>query len=219
MWLATLLGAVGAILGSITTGIIEFIIFRKTIKENRNKFSLEIEDAHKRFNKEVEVSRENQKDIIKEHFKNIANPDNEDFICGLKKEIVACSRLLNELNYLNNLTSNMRKCTDSNIYPLITNRIEQIIDDVEIPPSFAVNVGALRCHIDIYNSLCRNAGNIGEIENELNKIRLLINTVNEERFNTYMQAKSDLRHFCQEQSKEVVDNYNNIDKKLKLWEE
>ena len=78
-WLAAVLGLVGAVVGSVITGIVEFIIMKKTLENDKLKLRLE----------------------LKEKFNKIANPDSDDACDGWREELEVYKQLLNELYYLN----------------------------------------------------------------------------------------------------------------------
>ena len=189
-WLAAVLGLVGAVVGSVITGIVEFIIMEKTLENDTLKLRLE----------------------LKEKFHKIANPDSDDACDGWREELEVYKQLLNELYYLNIIANPKKNYKENGKFPYIENNIAKIVGGCELPQDIAKLLGELRCNIDIYNSLLKCNTDISNFEMAINKIYNLINPIREEQFKNYMTAKDAIRNYSRNEAENLVDCYKEVNK-------
>ncbi len=189
-WLAAVLGLVGAVVGSVITGIVEFIIMKKTLENDKLKLRLE----------------------LKEKFNKIANPDSDDACDGWREELEVYKQLLNELYYLNIIANPKKNYKENGKFPYIENNIAKIVGGCELPQDIAKLLGELRCNIDIYNSLLKCNTDISNFEMAINKIYNLINPIREEQFKNYMTAKDAIRNYSRNEAENLVDCYKEVNK-------
>lgn len=187
-WLSAVLGLVGAVVGALITGVVEFVIMRKTFENDYLKFRLE----------------------LKEKFETVANSDNEDFYNGWLNELGVYKGLLNELHYLNNIANPKRNYKENGLYPYIENKIAYIVGDCELPPAMANLLGALRCNIDIYNTLIQQKANIEIIEKAIMQIYNLVSPIREEQFTNYMAIKNSIREYNRNRAENIAKDYQEV---------
>lgn len=212
-----LIGVGGAIAGALVTGIIEFIIFVKTLKENKAKYNLDIKESHLRFDKEIELMRKEQKYALTKTFNELANPDSKWDNEYLKRERVICGQILNELHYLGSITNSKRDYIGMNQFPRIVNRIN--VSDAELHQQFASLIGVLRADIDIYNSLRENNSDAVHLDLYIKKINKTVMQLGEVEFETYRIVLNALRENSRNQAQCVIEKLKDVDTKFKLWDE
>ena len=195
LWTA-LIGFLGAIFGSLISGLIEIYVTRKTLQNAKDEFNANIMQMREQERKEAEEKAEQ-----------FFNNENNKFYDMLVEEMLAYDRLRNELHYLNNLTHpNRRKDMSAiEIYPRIDNVISQIVGNVQLPGDIAALLGALRSNISYYNAALDKNLSSEIMEKLLNNIYKVIGPINDEIFTSYANAQSAIRKHDIERGKKELE--------------
>ncbi len=219
IWVTILSGIFGAIVGAIITGVVEFTIFQKTIKENRNRFNLEIEESHKLFNKEAERFRLEAEQPLMEKFLEQANYANIFYVEDQKSTINACNQFDLELNYLSKINCVITMCNGINEYPPIDSKINQIIINAQFDDDFLSKLSKLRCLIGIYNSKLLGGAPQQQIDDLLNRIHDLANSLKSLKRTVKCNCITNLRKFYYKQSEDTLAKIQNIRKSITEWDD
>jgi len=210
--LSALIGVGSAIIVTVLSGIIQLSIARKSRKlaetqfeASRREFSEKMKQAQIENAERIAQLQEEQKKSRVENASRLLQAETNRFYDALKNEMAFYERLLNELHYLNNITSPRNK--DQRLscsYPYIDNNIQELVGDISLHQDIAKLLGALRANISMYNTALKQGKTPDVLEESIDRIHVLISPINDERFKNYADAQSALRKHEAEKAKQTL---------------
>lgn len=190
-----IVGLIGAFIGALIPSIIQIITTRQTNRISNEQFKAQMDLNYKEYSRRIDEIRAEQKRVAYEKASKEFQAENNRFYADKIREIQFYDRLLNELNYLNNISHPKQKeeRMEIGVYPAIPNRVYNMVDDVELPGNIAKLIGALRAKIDNYNAAVIKGVSADTLEELLSKIYSLIGPINDERFESFSNAQTLIR--------------------------
>ena len=188
------IGFASAFIVAIITCIVQLYIARKNSLHSEKQLERQFKESRRQYDKKIEHLLDEQKKEKLEKANDKFQAENNRFYNGLIDEIQCYKRLLNELHYINNITSFMVKEFQSKgVHSFIDNNIETIVGGVSLPADVAKLLGSLRVNIDLYNAALNRGADSDVLEELLKRVHSLIGYINEESFNNYANAQASLK--------------------------
>lgn len=190
-----IVGLIGVFIGALIPSIIQLITTRQMNKISDEQFKSEMKLNYKEYLSKIEQIQKEQKRIAHEKASKEFEAESSRFYTDRIREMQFYDRLVNELHYLNNISHPNQKeeRIETGVYPIIPNRLYDMIDDIGLPGNIAMLIGALRGKIDTYNAAVNNSVSSEVLEQLLGRIYGLIKPINEERFENYSKVQAQVR--------------------------
>lgn len=210
--ISALIGFGSAIIVAIIAGIFQLRIAKrnreiqeKQIEQSREEFIARMEQSQKEYAERIEKLREDQKKTNLEKANDKLQAETNRFYEELMKEIVFYDRLLNELHYLNNIANPKDKeFRIKGAYPYIDNNIKDLAGEVSLNQNIAKLLGSLRAKISLYNVALEQGADTNVLEEALKRVYDLIDPINTEGFENYVNAQTNLRNFEIKTAKQII---------------
>lgn len=199
--ISALIGFGSAVIVAILAGIFQLRIAKKNreiqekqLEESRKQFFAQMEQSQKENSERIEQFLEEQRKANLEKANEKLQAETKRFYNNLIEEMLFYDRLLNELHYLNNIANpKWREFRVNGAYPYIDDNVKDIIGSVSLHQDIAKLLGALRANISLYNSALERGADSEILEEALERVYNLIDTINTEGFENYSNAQANLR--------------------------
>lgn len=199
--ISAFIGFGSAVIVAILAGIFQLRIAKKNreiqekqLEESRKQFFAQMEQSQKENSERIEQFLEEQRKANLEKANEKLQAETKRFYNNLIEEMLFYDRLLNELHYLNNIANpKWREFRVNGAYPYIDDNVKDIIGSVSLHQDIAKLLGALRANISLYNSALERGADSEILEEALERVYNLIDTINTEGFENYSNAQANLR--------------------------
>lgn len=199
--ISAFIGFGSAVIVAILAGIFQLRIAKKIreiqekqLEESRKQFFAQMEQSQKENSERIEQFLEEQRKANLEKANEKLQAETKRFYNNLIEEMLFYDRLLNELHYLNNIANpKWREFRVNGAYPYIDDNVKDIIGSVSLHQDIAKLLGALRANISLYNSALERGADSEILEEALERVYNLIDTINTEGFENYSNAQANLR--------------------------
>lgn len=199
--ISAFIGFGSAVIVAILAGIFQLRIAKKIreiqekqLEESRKQFFAQMEQSQKENSERIEQFLEELRKANLEKANEKLQAETKRFYNNLIEEMLFYDRLLNELHYLNNIANpKWREFRVNGAYPYIDDNVKDIIGSVSLHQDIAKLLGALRANISLYNSALERGADSEILEEALERVYNLIDTINTEGFENYSNAQANLR--------------------------
>lgn len=190
----TIIGALIGFGSAVIVAILAGIFQLRIAKRNREIQEKQLKESRSQFRAQLDQILEEQRKAILEKADEKFQAETKRFYDNVNEELLLYSRLLNEIHYLNNITTpKWKEFRVEGAYPYIDNNVKDIVGSVELPQNIAKLLGALRAKISLYNSALERGADPKTLEKALERVHDLIAPINNEMFENYSSALTKLR--------------------------
>ena len=212
-YVIAIIGVLGAIVGALIAGLFQTIITRKNIQSAEDQFEKQLQQNQIEFYAKIEQLRKEQHDTMVGKARSHFNAERDRFYKALLADVSFYTYLGNEITYLNNFTSPKHKDLrmKAHAYPRIEVSFFDRMCEIDLPDHIRALLGALRTHIEYYNTSIMENTPSDILEELLSVINQLLSPISNEHFSNLMNALSGLRKYEQKLGSEELDSIRRTD--------